>query len=132
MKLNSNASVKCDEGQPQCSKCLSYGVVCNYKLPHNSDLQPRWQAAQSKTQESKFEQIIFNAKPQRTIIPPVRVGSDHNSFIMDPDSLARLDRFQKRTVFTFGSKWAFTVYQNDVVKLAIQVRILDFYSESLI
>ncbi|KAI1741317.1 hypothetical protein F4680DRAFT_73426 [Xylaria scruposa] len=31
--------LKCDEGKPQCKRCSSFGLVCNY-IPNVADLQP--------------------------------------------------------------------------------------------
>ncbi|KAK6850063.1 hypothetical protein PG995_013896 [Apiospora arundinis] len=31
--------LKCDESKPQCKRCSSFGVLCNF-VPHASDLQP--------------------------------------------------------------------------------------------
>ncbi|KAI6780608.1 uncharacterized protein J7T54_008526 [Emericellopsis cladophorae] len=31
--------LKCDEGKPQCKKCCSFGVLCNF-MPQHGDLQP--------------------------------------------------------------------------------------------
>ncbi|KAJ5097228.1 hypothetical protein N7456_007949 [Penicillium angulare] len=112
---------KCDEGQPQCTKCLSFGVVCNYNPSHGADLEPSWQATPSKIKQLPLNQMVFNASPEAPMLRlSVGVGDGPRSFTMDPDSLARLDRFQKRTVFTFGGQSAFRVYQNDVTRLAIK------------
>ncbi|KAJ5729073.1 uncharacterized protein N7483_003581 [Penicillium malachiteum] len=115
--------IKCDEQQPQCQKCASFGVLCNYSSAQGSDLQPAWQEAQMKTNEPSFKQAVFSFKPQileLSNFSVITVGSGYSSFTMDQESLARLNRFQTRTVYSFGTKSALNIYQNDVVQLALE------------
>ncbi|KAJ5806575.1 uncharacterized protein N7503_004177 [Penicillium pulvis] len=103
--------IKCDEAQPQCQKCISFGVTCNYRMGHNSDLQ----LAKNNTNDSPFGHLVFDSKPSRTIsMPAIIVGHGPGSFQMDSDSLARLYRFRNRTVFSFLGRLACEIYQNDV------------------
>ncbi|KAJ5627950.1 hypothetical protein N7490_010178, partial [Penicillium lividum] len=114
--------IKCDETEPQCQKCLSFDVTCNYKMTHNSDLQP------SSTDDSPFGHLVFDSKPNQTIsLPAITVGYGPGSFQMDIESLARLDRFRNRTALSFSSAMACDIYQNDVLKLAMQVTDLSIY-----
>ncbi|KAJ5633921.1 hypothetical protein N7528_001763 [Penicillium herquei] len=115
--------IKCDEQQPQCKKCASFGVLCNYSSAQGSDLQPAWQEAQMKTNELSFGQAVFSSKPQileLSTFSVITVGRGHGSFTMDQESLARLNRFQTRTVYSFGTESALNIYQNDVVQLALE------------
>lgn len=87
-------------------------------MAHGSDLQ----LAKNNTDDGPFGQLIFDSKPSQTIsIPTIRVGYGNGSFDMDFDSLASLDRFRNRTSFSFVGKLACKIYQNDVVRLAMQV-----------
>lgn len=49
------------------------------------------------------------------------VGDGYGSFKLDASSLARLDRFQHRTAFTFATARIPEIYQMDVTKIAIAV-----------
>ncbi|KAJ5578239.1 uncharacterized protein N7459_007203 [Penicillium hispanicum] len=114
--------VKCDEGRPQCQKCLSFGVACNYNAPHEADLEPTWQVGSPKDSFGSFAgQVVFSSNPpSRSLLPVVVVGSGFDSFQLDAESIARLDRFRHRTVFTFAFTHALDIYQNDVMKLGIE------------
>lgn len=54
-------------------------------------------------------------------MPTIIVGHGLGSFQMDSDSLERLYRFRNRTVFSFLGRLACEIYQDDVVRLAMQV-----------
>ncbi|KAH8433325.1 Zn(II)2Cys6 transcription factor domain-containing protein [Aspergillus melleus] len=70
--------LKCDEAKPRCAKCRLYRVVCDYAGP-STDLQ--------LTQEFKM--------------PPPLVATDGSSSCeLDEQCLARLGRFQFRTIKT--------------------------------
>jgi hypothetical protein len=49
------------------------------------------------------------------------VGEGHGSFQLDADSLARLDRYQHRTAFTFASIRILETYQDGVINIAMVV-----------
>ncbi|PLB47404.1 hypothetical protein P170DRAFT_315312, partial [Aspergillus steynii IBT 23096] len=69
--------VKCDETKPRCAKCRSYGVLCDYAGP-SLDLQ--------LSQELKM---------------PALVATDGSSSMeLDAEGLARLMRFECRTIET--------------------------------
>ncbi|KAJ5084825.1 hypothetical protein NUU61_009404 [Penicillium alfredii] len=105
--------VKCDEAQPQCQKCVGFGVACNYNAPHGPDLQP----AQAN---GLAGQIVFRAEPRLSLAhPSVIVGDGPGSFQLDAESLARLDRFQRRTVLTIGTPEVCTIYKNEITSLAL-------------
>ena len=111
---------------------MSFGVVCNYNLPHNSDLQPTWQDTQSKICKTNPNQVVFNSVPSiNEPAPVVVVGTGPESFILQPHNVARLNRFQTHTVFTFacGSPWVQKIYRNDVIKLAIQVSTFTLFDQ---
>lgn len=87
-------------------------------MAHDSDLQ----LAKNNTDDSPFGQLVFDSKPSQTLtIPTIIVGHGTGSFQMDSDSLASLDRFRNRTSFSFVGKLACKIYQDDVVRLAMQV-----------
>ena len=70
-----------------------------------------------------FGQVNFNPKPIASILRPVViVGAGPDSFELDQDSLARLERFRNRTVTSVGTPKSHHIYRNDVMRLALQVR----------
>ncbi|OAP58907.1 hypothetical protein AYL99_06204 [Fonsecaea erecta] len=108
--------VKCNEVRPMCAKCLEYGVLCNYD-PSIPDLQPRAVASVEKP-------VFGTTKP---ILAMVNASLDKNthgleshSRVMrfDKSDLARLDRFQSRTVLSIGTKRVARVFQQEVIPLA--------------
>jgi hypothetical protein len=117
--------LKCDERQPQCQKCLAFGVVCNYNTSHNQDLQPKSLDKTSRAHpEGSFGEVVFNVKPRPQSIllrPATVIGSGPGSFQLDSKSIGRLDRFLRRTVYTFAGNPTSTVYQNHVTSIAIEV-----------
>ncbi|KAJ5166961.1 uncharacterized protein N7482_005742 [Penicillium canariense] len=115
--------LKCDEDQPKCQKCVAFGVICNYSLPLVQDLQLASQNKPSRASpEGYFGQVAFNAKPQPAFLyPVVTVGAGHGSFELGAESISLLDRFHRRTVYTFGGTRNCEIYQEQVTSLAIEV-----------
>ncbi|KIW88983.1 uncharacterized protein Z519_10467 [Cladophialophora bantiana CBS 173.52] len=116
--------VKCNEVRPMCGKCLEYGVICNYD-PSIPDLQPRTVTSKVVCLDSMVEKSpLATTKP---ILDMVNVcleehshGPRSQSEVMrfDRSDLARLDRFQTRTVLTIGTKRVARVFQKEIIRLA--------------
>ena len=121
-----NSCFKCDESQPQCKKCMAFGVVCNYNGPNSQDLQPASLDDPSRTHlKGSFGELAFDSKPRLPSVslrPTMVIGSGQGSFQLDAESIGRLDRFHRRTVYTFAGSHNCQVYQNQVTDIAIEVR----------
>ncbi|KAF3398110.1 hypothetical protein F1880_005993 [Penicillium rolfsii] len=121
--------VKCDESQPQCQKCLDFGVICNYNISQAQDLNPKYLQPKSLDRPDQatpgffIGEVIFNVKsppPPIFLRPATIVGSGRDSFQLDAESLSLLDRFYRRTVYTFAGSRNYEVYQNHVSRMAIE------------
>ncbi|KAJ5902004.1 hypothetical protein N7495_002532 [Penicillium taxi] len=108
---------QCDEAHPCCQKCQSYGVTCNYDSSHAEQLQLEQRKTSKTPLESSFGHVIFDSIP---LSPCLIVGNGYGSFRLDKDGLACLDRFQHRTVDSFGTTSSRELYRTDVVRLAVQ------------
>ncbi|KAK5050580.1 hypothetical protein LTR84_003862 [Exophiala bonariae] len=92
-------SVKCDETKPQCRKCGSYGVMCNYDGT-NLDLHLKVEAA-----------ALSGVLITETVLPsylPYRI-SEHEQV---------LRRFRNRTSLTVSDGKRLKIYQNEIITLA--------------
>ncbi|KIW28607.1 uncharacterized protein PV07_08256 [Cladophialophora immunda] len=116
--------VKCNEVRPMCGKCLEYGVLCNYD-PSIPDLQPRTDASELGCLYSRMDKSLQGTT--KPILDMVNVSLDKNTHgpelqsgatRFDRSDLARLDRFQTRTVLTIGTKKVARVFQKEVILLA--------------
>lgn len=98
-------------------------MTCNYNAPNSPDLQPAWQKVSPKTSTgSSSGQIVLGTKPGLSILRPViTIGDGPGSFQLDEESVARLDRFQHRTAFTFATARMRNAFQNDVIRIAVEV-----------
>ncbi|KIY02543.1 uncharacterized protein Z520_01008 [Fonsecaea multimorphosa CBS 102226] len=112
--------VKCNEVRPMCGKCLEYGVLCNYD-PSIPDLQPRTVASELGCLHSRMEKSpLGTTKP---VLDMVNVSLNRNTdgpelCRIDKSDLARLDRFQSRTVLTIGTKKVARVFQHETISIA--------------
>ncbi|KIW74687.1 hypothetical protein Z517_11457 [Fonsecaea pedrosoi CBS 271.37] len=116
--------VKCNEVRPMCGKCLEYGVLCNYD-PSIPDLQPRTPASELGYLQSRVERSpLGTTKP---ILDMITISLDKSTSELESQSgatrfdksdLARLDRFQTRTVLSIGTKRAARVFQREIIPLA--------------
>jgi hypothetical protein len=102
---------------------LEFGVVCNYNTSQSQDLQPKYLQLKS-LDRGFFGEVIFNVKPRPPpafLRPATIIGSGQGSFQLDAESIGRLDRFHRRTVYTFAGNRNNEVYQNHVTSIAIEV-----------
>lgn len=100
-------------------------MACNYNAPNSPDLQPAWQKLSPKTSAGdSCGQLVFGTQPSFTSLSPViTIGDGPGSFQLDAESLARLDRFQHRTAFTFATAIMRNAFQDDVTRLAVEVNL---------
>ncbi|KAF2703130.1 hypothetical protein K504DRAFT_508307 [Pleomassaria siparia CBS 279.74] len=128
--------VKCDEKRPQCQKCVSYGVSCNYdgkKASLHLSAQGSFQVEFS--QNSSTERLVVHMG----LPPPVSVSVNRTMVAMANDSLkvASMDmdtnlwtfserdlgvmkRFQERTAMTIGTAKTAPLYRHAISSLAFQ------------
>ncbi|KAK9365292.1 hypothetical protein V1509DRAFT_406653 [Lipomyces kononenkoae] len=112
--------VKCDEGYPECSRCLSFGVLCNYDI-RISNLQPRYAISQKFS--DKFQ--IYKA-----LMTSVTCNEELELELND-DNLARLERFRIRTVLSIGPPELEQFYENEVYRLTLRHRFLIQFAQAL-
>ncbi|KAI8191432.1 hypothetical protein KHU50_000248 [Colletotrichum sp. SAR 10_65] len=121
--------VKCDESKPRCKKCLDYGVTCAYgpsseaaslsvEVAFKVDLAPchaKTTAAPSRKPASYLP---------RTLPPPLpSTGSPESpdaAYQLTPIDVRLLERFQKRTVISFGTPTTKDIYERKTLPIAFQ------------
>jgi len=115
--------VKCDENKPMCDKCQEFGVSCNFN-PAIPDLQPRPAEVNVVCMDMVFEEsltlangvtldmIDISLRRDTSVIPGKRAKP------FDCFDLARLERFQTRTVLTIGTKSTSGLFRKELVRLA--------------
>ena len=122
--------VKCSEARPFCTQCLDFGVLCNYdcSIP---DLQPLSAASNVVRLDAVIDKSpLLTTEPfldlVNTALEKDSLGSNWKSKVLrfDGADLARLDRFQKRTVLTIGVRRVARVFQSRVVHIACTHRFL--------
>jgi hypothetical protein len=120
-----NFLLKCDETRPQCKKCMSFRVSCNYD-PKAADLQ----LSVGEIASIKSPQISPNSTNQSlhgmiespTCLVPAVISDNNSTFQLDGPSLDRLGRFQMRTALSLGTARGSRVYPNEIIKFAFSVR----------
>lgn len=95
--------MQCDESKPQCTKCISYGVFCNYDTVF-SDLQVS----------------IESVDPSVTLVKELPVPKPI-PWISENEQL--LYRYRARTCATIGFGKRRLIFQHDVVSLAYSVSL---------
>ena len=122
--------VKCNEIRPMCDRCLEFGVICNYD-PSIPDLQPLSSASEVVQLDSVVERSpLSSTEPVLDMVKAAlladSLGHKWNRGVLrfDNADLARLDRFQTRTVLTIGVKKVARVFQQEVLHLAFTHRFL--------
>ncbi|KAK3111508.1 Serine/threonine-protein kinase PAK 6, partial [Teratosphaeriaceae sp. CCFEE 6253] len=133
----------CDEAQPDCQKCRAYGVACNYggnavtaALQHAGEaafvVEPCVpQAGPTPSNAVQTEQDRLGAAHQLPPTPPseemmsmlnypLMLHETDDVYRITESDLARLLRFQNRTVLTIGTAQTIGIYRDAVVKLALE------------
>ena len=101
--------IKCDEQQPRCKKCDSYGVSCNYDSKSDSeDLQSAMNGAfvieapqRSPVSLSQTILSMINSPPST---PSRSSETTTSTFQLHEEDLRVVCRFQSRTILTIGTK----------------------------
>ena len=129
--------VKCNEIQPMCDKCQDFGVMCNYDstIP---DLQPLSSASEVVQFDNTLEKSpLSTTKPVLDMVMATlqrdSLGPKWNRGVLrfDNADLARLDKFQSRTVLTIGIRKVARVFQKEVLHLAFTHRYLMHFVQAL-
>lgn len=141
--------LQCDECQPHCTKCTTYGVLCNYD-PKIGDLQMLissdlacnvdWNLSPVRMSDEVIPQkaLIRRVEAQKLpvshpieeipaitnmlfLYPSITDELTSSTFELSNSSLSALDRFMKRTVLTIGPGKGAAHYQKVILKLALDV-----------
>ncbi|EXJ59710.1 hypothetical protein A1O7_03856 [Cladophialophora yegresii CBS 114405] len=122
--------IKCNEARPNCEQCLRFEVLCNYG-PSVPDLQPCSASSNVVQMESVLDKSpLLTAQPVLDMVSASlqedSLGSGWKPGVMrfDNADLARLDKFQSRTVLTIGVKRVARLLQQEVIQLACTHRFL--------
>jgi hypothetical protein len=117
--------VKCDETQPRCNKCISFGVSCNYDATLD-ELQMVTSGtfvfgAPHETPMS-FNQTVLSMvnTPPRAHSPNPRTSF----YELRLEDLEIVSRFQSRTVLTIGTKESVHMYQREWFRVACEHSML--------
>ncbi|KIV96591.1 hypothetical protein PV10_00435 [Exophiala mesophila] len=113
--------IKCDEALPTCVRCLEFAVSCNYnpKIPDLQPLEPHIRVKRTGTELirspvlSKQDCITMISDSLRDDQP-----SPGPYLNFGVDELARVHRFQTRTVLYVGSNASTHDYGTEVLRLA--------------
>ncbi|KAJ9611471.1 hypothetical protein H2200_004655 [Cladophialophora chaetospira] len=116
--------VKCSEARPYCTQCLEFGVLCNYdsRIP---DLQPLAAASNVVRLDTVIDKSpLLTTEPVLDMVNNAMQKDNFSSkwkpglLRFDNADLARLDRFQKRTVLTIGVRRVARIFQSRVIQIA--------------
>jgi hypothetical protein len=113
-----------------CEKCLEFGVTCNYdaSIP---DLQPRPGLTEGISIDSKLQNPPLCGNQPLLDMINVYLNVDRSApfekraaLRLDYTDLARLERFQSRTVLSMGTARTAAYFQKEMVKLVASHRFL--------
>ncbi|KAI0397937.1 hypothetical protein F5Y17DRAFT_255123 [Xylariaceae sp. FL0594] len=131
-------SVKCDETKPSCKKCQSYNVICTYgsskfsaenlSIPTAAsfvvDLGGGGGGGGGKTPPPRTKKTVSVAVPRSPAAPLPISGSADEVYQLVPADIPLLEKFQKRTVWTLGTRATNHVYSERILPLAFSHPLL--------
>lgn len=106
---------QCDEGSPECRRCLSFGVCCNYdaRIP---DFLPRHEISrQLNGKMQTYRALVMDLTP-----------AEESRLEFTEGSLSRLQRFQIRTAMSIGPPELSRLFENEVFRMNFMVSLLAF------
>ncbi|KAH6720874.1 hypothetical protein BKA61DRAFT_595702 [Leptodontidium sp. MPI-SDFR-AT-0119] len=110
--------VKCDESQPECKRCRSFGVLCNFNL-HIPDLQPVAADAMERLQEV----VHGKAELQAPLTSAVWASDASTCYQLDAKSQDFITRYLGRGLITPDDP-LMTQVNRELLKLALQYPFL--------
>lgn len=122
---------KCDETQPDCVQCSSFGVTCNYN-PSIPDLQMIHRGIVTINRKVGLNQqpnVVekISSPGQLPLLRPLLLPSPQTIFRgygLDPESSERLWRFQNRTSLSVSSPTGASIFQKVATDFALQASLL--------
>ncbi|KAK9371084.1 hypothetical protein V1509DRAFT_615727 [Lipomyces kononenkoae] len=99
--------LKCDETRPQCVRCRTYGVLCNFGL-NVPDLQPL-------SEEPAKHEIVRRSgltSPRSTISNAIWADDGSTFFMLDLQDQELFNRFRYRTLYSLGGSEMVDIYEN--------------------
>ena len=125
--LTTDILLECDETRPECKKCTTFRVSCNYDST-TPDLQMAFDGTAMIKSPPKKPPCSINQPlrgmmevPVPACLYPVIISDDKSAFQLDGQSLDRLGRFHMRTALTIGNKRGAALFQNVIMRLACSV-----------
>lgn len=112
--------VKCDERQPQCERCIAYGVACSYDK-NSSDLQLSASGALMLELSCVGGKISLNRTDAPSMERPLRDPSLEAKYVLNSTDLEMLAKFQTRTVYTIGTAQTCHLYKDVLNRLVFSV-----------
>lgn len=117
--------VKCDETQPRCKKCISFGVSCNYD-PTSDELQMTTSGTFILDGPQKAP-VSFNQTVLSMVNTPPKMHSSNSRttfYELRLEDLEVVSRFQSRTVLTIGTKESVQMFQREWFRIACEHSML--------
>ncbi|KAF4343787.1 C6 finger domain protein [Fusarium beomiforme] len=105
--------LKCDETKPQCMKCQTYGVLCNFE-PNVLDLQP---LSEQKTKKQITQQSI-QPSPRSTIGNCIWAADGTTFSMLDVYDHDLFTRFRLRTLHSLGGPEMVDIYEKHMLALS--------------
>ncbi|KAF4629536.1 hypothetical protein G7Y89_g8614 [Cudoniella acicularis] len=114
--------VKCDEARPECKKCLSFGVACNYNPATTADLELSVGRTAS-IRNGPERGWVVNPTIPRPIDPTGSLlwstsSEKYSGFNFDRSCHDRLHKFYRRTVLSIGPQEGPNLFRNVTLELA--------------
>ena len=129
--------VKCDEGKPQCEKCISYGVTCDYdgdgcdelQLPGEGAFrfisQPLENAPTNKREyllpKDSMSPDDKDDKIEGMLNVPISLHETGELYYISKEDVEILYHFRDSTVFTIGTAQTVPLYRAEIVNMVCSV-----------
>ena len=98
--------VKCDEGKPDCQRCLVSGDRCSY---NNTDSALQF-LVNGVAKATAIDVVAFTLKPSKSL--------GVSQYVFEENDVRLLSRFRSRTSLTITMDRNRSVYQNDIIEIA--------------
>jgi hypothetical protein len=107
---------------------MVFGVICSYETLQTQNLKQASRELENHGNsylKGTFGEVVLDLNLGLSPIlksPSESMGYGQFSFQLDAESVGRLDRFHRRTAYTFPCNLKYAIYQNHITSIAIEVR----------
>lgn len=132
---------QCDEGKPECTKCISYGVTCNYDEAATNELHLPGESAFSFVSKPRssgpghgpelypkdsMSPDTGDEKLNTMLAMPLKLHDTEELYYMTEEDIELIRLFKDRAVYTLATAQSVETYRRELTNMSLDVSTIDY------